>query len=88
MDFGQALEYLKDGDAMHRTGWNGTDLFVYLVPGQKYPVQCEVAKQYFGEKALVVYNAYFALKQADGTVSTWVPSVGDILAYDWEVTSA
>lgn len=34
---------------------------------------------------LVPYGAYFALKNAQGVVVPWVPSVGDLLACDWFV---
>ena len=31
------------------------------------------------------YNAYMAIKNVNETVSTWVPSVNDCIAEDWEV---
>ena len=31
------------------------------------------------------YNAYMAIKNVDGAVSTWVPSVNDCLATDWGI---
>ena len=58
-------------------------MFVYMVNAASYPAQTSVAKGYFGENALVPYNAYFAIKNVNETVSTWVPSVNDILANDW-----
>lgn len=30
-------------------------------------------------------NPYFQIKNADGSHSMWVPSVGDLLANDWKV---
>lgn len=84
MNFSEALEYLKIGYALCRLGWNGKGMFVYYVPANAYPAQTPVAKRYFGENALVPYNAYFAIKNTDNTVSTWVPSVNDCLAEDWE----
>lgn len=85
MNFGQALEHLKDGKKLQRAGWNGKGMFVYLVPPASYPVQTGAAKSHFGEGSLVPYNAYFAIKNVDDTVSTWVPSVSDCLSEDWEV---
>lgn len=85
MNFGDALIAVKDGEKIQREGWNGKGLFVYLVPANAYKAQTGVAKQHFGDEALVPYNPYFAIKQADNTVSTWVPSVGDCLADDWKV---
>lgn len=85
MNFGLAVEALKLGKRVARNGWNGKGMFVYLVPANAYPAQTGAAKAYFGEGALVPYNAYMAIKNADETVSTWVPSVNDVLADDWKV---
>ena len=46
MDFGLALQALKEGRAVAREGWNGKGLFVYLVAGGDYPVQMNVVKTY------------------------------------------
>ena len=84
MNFGEALEALKLGSRICRDGWNGKGMFVYLVPANAYPVSTEAAKSYFkGE--LVPYNAYMAIKNTNETVSTWVPSVNDVLAEDWQI---
>lgn len=85
LTFGLAVEALKKGAKVARTGWNGKGLFVYLVPENSYPAQTGVAKAFFGEGALVPYSAYLALKGADGVVNTWAPSCGDALADDWQV---
>jgi hypothetical protein len=85
MNFGAALEAIKAGQRIARTGWNGKGMFVYLVPPASYPVQTGAAKAHFGEGAIVPYNAYMAIKNVDGTVSTWVPSVNDCLAADWGI---
>ena len=85
MDFGQALIALKAGERVHRDGWNGKGMFVYLVPPASYPVQTGAAKAHFGEGSLVPYNAYLAIVNVNETVSTWVPSVNDCLAEDWSV---
>lgn len=83
MDFGDALGALRGGLRVTRAGWNGKGMFVYLVPAASYPVQTGAAKAYFGEGSMVPYNPYFAIKNVDDTVSTWVPSVNDCLATDW-----
>ena len=85
MNFGAALEAIKAGKRIARTGWNGKGMFVYFVPPASYPVQTGAAKAHFGEGAMVPYNAYMAIKNVDNTVSTWVPSVNDCLASDWGV---
>lgn len=83
LTFGLAIEAMKKGAKVARTGWNGKGLFAYYVPPASYPVQTGAAKGHFGEGAMVPYNAYFAIKNVDETVSTWVPSINDCLADDW-----
>jgi hypothetical protein len=87
MTFGLALEALKRGERVARAGWNGKGMFAYLVPANSYPAQTGAAKAFFGEVGMVPYNAYFALKGADDTVSTWAPSGSDALAEDWLIVS-
>lgn len=83
MTFGLAIEALKLGKKVARAGWNGAGQFVYLVPANSYPAQTGVAKQFFGDGAMVPYRAYLALKTAQGDVATWAPSCSDALADDW-----
>lgn len=85
LSFSQALEALKSGQRVARHGWNGKGMFVYMVPANSYTAQTPVAKAFFGEDAMVPYNAYMALKGVDGRVSTWVPSSSDCFADDWEI---
>ena len=83
MKFGEALEELKKGVKVARDGWNGKGMFVYLVPAGRFAAYTEVAKDIAGEDGKVDYNPYFAIKNVNGTVSTWVPSVNDCLSEDW-----
>jgi Protein of unknown function (DUF2829). len=85
MCFSGALLHLKGGAKIARAGWNGKGMFVYMVPANSYPAQTGVAKDHFGDGAMVPYKAYMALKGTDDTVSTWAPSAGDTLAEDWEI---
>lgn len=85
LTFGLALEAMKAGKRVARAGWNGKGMFVYFVPEASYPAQTGAAKAFFGDVALVPYQAYMAIKNANDTVSTWVPSVNDCLSEDWSV---
>ena len=85
MSFGHAIHALKAGKRVARAGWNGKGMFVYLVPADSYPAQTGAAKAHFGEGAMVPYNAYLAIKNVTETVSTWVPSINDVLADDWQL---
>lgn len=85
LTFGDALQALKAGKRVARAGWNGKGMFVYYVRAAAYLAQSEAAKTYFGENAYVPYAPYLALKGVDEKVSTWVPSINDVLAEDWVV---
>lgn len=85
LTFGDALQALKAGKRVARVGWNGKGMFVYYVRAAAYLAQSEAAKTYFGENAYVPYAPYLALKGVDERVSTWVPSINDVLAEDWVV---
>lgn len=85
LSFGLAIEAMKKGAKVARSGWNGKGMFVYLVPENAYPAQTGAAKSFFGDGALVPYNAYMAIKNVNDTVSTWVPSVNDCLSDDWQI---
>lgn len=85
MSFGLALEAMKQGAKVARLGWNGSGMFAYYVPANSYPAQTGIAKQHFGDGALVPYRAYLALKTSQGDVATWAPSCSDALAEDWEI---
>lgn len=85
LSFGMAIEALKLGERVARSGWNGAGQFVYLVPANSYPAQTAIAKAHFGADAIVPYRAYLALKTAQGDVATWAPSCSDALADDWQI---
>lgn len=84
-DFGKAIELLKDGKKLQREGWNGKELFVYYVPANKYEAITKIALSIADDENKVQYEPYFAIKNAKGTISTWVPSISDCLAEDWKI---
>ena len=84
-DFGEALRLLKQGKKVARKGWNGKGQFVYYIPADRYVAKTDAAKSVMDEDGKVSYRAYLALKTAQGDIATWVPSISDCLAEDWEV---
>lgn len=84
MNFGHALEMLKAGRAVSRSGWNGKGMFIYLVGPGNYPPATDIAKAAFGG-GLVPYTAYLAIKSVNGTVTPWLCSQTDALAEDWGI---
>lgn len=85
MNFGQALEAVKAGSKIARTGWNGKGLFIFLVPGSIFKVNRAPLLGIYPEGTEITYGPHLDVKQADGSVSTWAPSIVDALAEDWEL---
>jgi hypothetical protein len=82
---GWVVKELQSGSRVARAGWNGKGMFLYYVPADAYPARTLVAKLEWGENALVPYQAYVAMKTAQGSVVPWLCSQSDLLATDWEV---
>lgn len=85
LSFGKAIEAAKLGHKVAREGWNGSGMFAYYVPAAEYPAMTGIAKEHFGENAMVPYREYWALKTAQGDIATWAPSGSDSLADDWMI---
>lgn len=85
MNFGQALEALKDGQRVSRAGWNGKGMFLYLVPGSTFTVSRAPLLGIFPEGTSIDYLPHIDLRTADGKCAVWTPSQTDILADDWAV---
>ena len=90
MDFGKAIEALKDGKRVAREGWNGKGMFVYHVPAASYPAQRNDRGTMLGvfPDDMVPYREYLAMKTVNDEVVPWVASQTDILADDWSVVEA
>jgi len=87
LTFSQALEHLKNGIKMQRTGWNGKGMFVFLVQGSKFVVNRPPLLGIYPEGTLITYNSHLDIKNVDGSISTWSPSNGDVLAEDWQTAT-
>ena len=85
MTFSGALQSLNRGQRMARAGWNGKDMFVFLVHGSSFIVNREPLKSILGEGSVVHYRAHIDLKDAEGKIVVWTPSQTDLMACDWVV---
>lgn len=83
LDFGGVIAGLKEGKRYAREGWNGKDMFIFLVPGSKFTVNREPLLSIMGEGATVDYHAHIDMKTAQGYVVPWQASQADMLANDW-----
>jgi hypothetical protein len=87
MTFGLAIEAMKMGFKVSRSGWNGKGMFVYYVGDDHYPAKTAAAKSFYGENGFVPYRAYIAMKTVDDVVVPWVASQTDLLSEDWSVVN-
>ena len=88
MTFGMAVEALKLGYKVARKGWNGKGMYVLLMDGYPLgvPANAETAvKHRLAVGGIVKIAPYLTIMTAQGTVSTWAPSVNDALADDWAI---
>lgn len=84
LTFGQAIEGMKQGKSVARSGWNGKGVFLYYVPENEYAAQTDIAKAAF-PSGMVPYGAYIAMKTAQGNVVPWLASQTDVLSEDWVI---
>ena len=84
-DFAIALRQLKFGRKVARKGWNGKDMFIFLVPGSTFKVNRPPLLGIYPEGTEIKYHAHVDMKTADGQVVPWLASQTDLLAEDWSV---
>ena len=85
LTFSEALEEIKNGHRVCRSGWNGKDMFIFLVQGSTFKVSREPLSNFYDEGTEVNYHAHIDMKTADNTIVPWLASQTDILANDWEI---
>ena len=93
MDFGRAIQLLKEGKALYRDGWNGKGMFVVkqvpcsihkeAIPTmQSLPMTAKVILADRGVES-INYRNQMLIVDKDGNANSWVPSSSDIFADDW-----
>ena len=85
MTFSEALVEVKNGARVAREGWNGKNMFIFLVPGSTFKVNRPPLLGIYPEGTEIKYNPHIDMKTADGSIVPWLASQTDILADDWEV---
>lgn len=83
MNFGEAIQALKNNKMVRREGWNGKNMHIYLEDMFSFPIKGGV---YAGEKRN--YEPVVCLYTSRGTHQPgWVCSQADMLAEDWEIVN-
>lgn len=84
IDFGMALEAMKQGKRVTRKGWNGKDMFLFRRPSDvltrntvidKVKSLPQSVKDYYAKQKEngegsneIIFTAYICMKAADGTI--------------------
>jgi hypothetical protein len=76
---------IKAGNKIARTGWNGKDMFIFLVPGSTFKVDRPPLLGIYKEGTEVNYLPHIDMKTADNKIVPWLASQTDILAEDYFV---
>lgn len=85
MDFGQALKRVKGGQKLARSGWNGKQMFIFLVPASTFTVNRPPLLGIYQEGTEINYHAHIDMKTADNQIVPWLASQADLLADDWVI---
>lgn len=83
MTFSEALAEIKNGYKLARKGWNGLDMFIFLVPGSTFKVNRAPLLGIYPEGTEINYRSHIDMKTADGSIVTWVASQSDLIEEDW-----
>lgn len=84
MNFGKALEALKNGKRVARTGWNGKGMFLFLADDIEIHTQADLSCVSHLQGDLV--NPSIVMKTADDHFCVgWLASQTDLLSEDWVV---
>ncbi len=96
MNFGQALDALKEGNLIQRSGWNGKGMFVVkqipavigldIIPKMQSLPQA-AKDNLINRNQPISYANQMLIVNSEGRADSWVPSSSDCFADDWEVVS-
>lgn len=95
MNFGQAIEALKEGKKVARKGWNGKGMYLWLLPEatikkewcrDPYLLEC------FGDENELLCLGSIRMFTHDSTgrkavLSGWLASQSDMLSEDWFIVA-
>lgn len=86
MDFGSALNAIKQGMRVARAGWNGKGMWLVLVPGTENVNTTSGSPYNRAGLPVVTINPHIDMFTADGKMQPgWLASQTDMLAEDWEI---
>lgn len=92
MDFGEALDELRDGELLSRDGWPHYGKGTWIVLQAGYPKGIAInantaAATGITEGTVCRFQPYLMLKTTGGDFVPWVATQTDLLARDWRIVS-
>jgi hypothetical protein len=91
LKFGDAIEALKQGKKVARSGWNGKGMFLFLLTAGTIPktaIHDPKLKEVLENNGRDSFDALASIrmKTADDKILTgWLASQTDMLSEDWEI---
>lgn len=90
MNFGEAIEMMKKGHRVARTGWNGKGMWLFVIgdcPNSTSDSKGLSSKWFFhdGQNDSYPVCPFIAMKTADNKIVPWLASQTDMLSEDWYV---
>lgn len=95
MTFGDAIEVLKQGGVIRRAGWNGKGLWVIkqvpayitkeIIPKMQSLPQSAKDLILKGKGFIDYTSQCLIYNENTGRTDSWIPSISDIFAEDWEI---
>ena len=82
MDFGKAIQLLKEGKKVQRQGWNGKNQYIELATNISYK---NTNNEIINVEHDAIGNKAIAFVGTSGVQLGWLASQADMLAEDWKV---
>ncbi len=82
MDFGKAIQLLKEGKRVQRQGWNGKNQYIELATGISYK---NTKDEIINAEHESIGNKAIAFVGTSGVQLGWLASQADMLAGDWKL---
>ena len=81
LNFGKALEELKSGGRVARSGWNGKGMWLQMVRSDAWSMSSDA----LSSDSRLGLLPWVGMKTADDNFIPWLASQTDILSEDWEI---
>ena len=82
MDFGKAIQLLKEGKRVQRQGWNGKNQYIELATCIRYK---NTNNEIINAEHDAIGNKAIAFVGTSGVQLGWLASQADMLAEDWKL---